>query len=325
MADLLYPLKFDPVYKQIVWGGTNISRFFHRNIPLDQVAESWELCCRKDGISVVSSGALKGIGLNDLISKYTDKLMGLKTYQKFGTHFPLLIKIIDANENLSVQVHPDDAYAKANGEDSGKNELWYVLDAKENAKIVYGVKMDESKENFRRAVSEHEIEQTLFMVDAKPGDIFNVPAGKIHAILSGILIAEIQQNSNTTYRIYDWGRVDAEGRGRTLHTAQALEVIDFNAQNQLEVCPQITDNKDYHTDLVLRSEYFNIDRISIHHSFISATVGSFIVLMCMKGDGAIVYDGGTCSIIFGETILLPACIGNFTISGIMTLLSIYMQ
>jgi len=322
---LLYPLKFDPIYKQIVWGGKNISKFFHRNIPLDQVAESWELCCRDDGTSVVSSGVLKGIKLSGLILKYRDKLLGMKTYQKFGTHFPLLIKIIDANENLSVQVHPDDAYARRNGEANGKNELWYILDAKEDAKIVYGVKKNESKEHFRKAVSENEIEQTLNIADASMGDVFYVPAGKIHAILSGILIAEIQQNSNTTYRIYDWGRVDKDGRSRTLNTAQALEVIDFNSMNQRELCPPIADNKDYNTDSVLRSEFFNIDRISIHHSFISAAVGSFIVLMCMKGNGAIIYDGGTCSIIFGETILLPACIGAFTIDGTMTLLSIYMQ
>lgn len=322
---MLYPLKFDPIYKQIVWGGTNISRIFHRNIPLDNVAESWELCCRHDGTSVVSSGVLKGISLSALILKYTDKLMGMKTYQKFGAHFPLLIKIIDANENLSVQVHPGDAYAKANGEDSGKNELWYILDAEVDAQIVYGVKKDESKEKFKKAILENKIEQVLSMEDVKLGDVFFVPAGKVHAILGGILIAEIQQNSNTTYRIYDWGRVDKDGRSRTLNTAEALDVIDFNSPNQREICPPIADNKDYNTDAVLRSEYFNIDRISVHSSFISATVSSFIVLMCMKGDGAIIYDGGSCSLIFGETVLLPACIGKFTIDGIMTLLSIYMQ
>ena len=322
---MLYPLKFAPIYKQIIWGGTNISTYFHRDIPLDQVAESWELCCRDDGTSVVSSGVLEGMSLSALILRFEDKLVGIKTYKKFGGLFPLLIKIIDANENLSVQVHPDDAYAKVNGEKNGKNELWYILSAKEDAKIVYGVKQDESKEDFIRAISENRVEQELNVVDASSGDVFFVPAGKVHAILSGLLIAEIQQNSNTTYRIYDWGRVDRDGKGRTLNISEALDVIDFASRNQAEICSQLTNNEDNNTDAVLRSEFFNIDRISIHHCYVSAAIGSFIVFMCIKGNGTIIYDGGTCSIIFGETVFLPACIGKFSVDGIMTLLSIYMR
>lgn len=322
---MLYPLKFDPIYKQIVWGGTNISKYFLRNIPLDNVAESWEICCRDDGTSIVSEGVLKGMDLQCLILKYRDKLLGVKTYQKFGTRFPLLIKIIDANENLSVQVHPDDSYARVNGENNGKNELWYILDAKKNAEIVYGVKNDKTKEDFIKAVSENKIEQTLNTVDVISGDVFYVPAGKVHAILSGILIAEIQQNSNTTYRIYDWGRVDKEGNSRMLNTSEALDVIDFTSQNEPETCSQIINNQDYCAASVLRSEYFNIDKISVHNCYISTAISSFIILMCIKGSGTIFYDGGICSIIFGETVLLPACMGEFTIDGNMTLLSIYMQ
>ncbi len=322
---MLYPLKFAPIYKQLIWGGTNISTYFHRDIRLDTVAESWELCCRDEGTSVVSSGVLKGMSLSALILRFGDKLMGIDIYKKFGSHFPLLIKIIDANENLSVQVHPNDSYARANGEKNGKSELWYILDAKEDARIVYGVKKDESKEDFIKAISEKKVEQELNLVEACSGDVFFVPAGKVHAILGGLLIVEIQQNSNTTYRIYDWGRVDKDGKGRTLNTSEALDVIDFTSQNQLEICPQLTDNKDNNTDSILRSKYFNIDRISVHHCYASAAMDSFIVLMCIKGNGSIIYDGGRCSIIFGETVLLPACIGNFSIEGIMTLLSIYMQ
>ncbi len=322
---MLYPLKFDPIYKQILWGGTSIARHFHRDIGIDHVAESWELCCREDGTSIVSSGALKGMSLEGLIVKYKDMLVGIRTYKNFGTSFPLLIKIIDAKENLSVQVHPNDAYAKRSGENSGKSELWYILDAKENAKIVYGVKTDQSKADFVKAIADQKIERTLNMADANLGDAFFVPAGKVHAILGGLLIAEIQQNSNTTYRIYDWGRVDKDGNGRALSTAKALDVIDFNSLNRREVCPRIADYKDYHTNSVLRSPYFNIDKISIHRSFMSATADSFIVLMCTKGSGIIIYDGGTCGIAFGETILLPACIGTYAIDGTMTLLAISMQ
>lgn len=322
--ELLYPLKFDPIYKQIIWGGTNISKYFHREIISDRVAESWELCCRDDGTSIVSSGVLKGMSLQDVIFKYKDKLLGEKTYLSFGTRFPLLIKIIDANENLSVQVHPGDDYAKITGDKCGKNELWYILDAKANSKLVYGVKKDETKAGFIKAVSENKTEQVLNVVDASAGDVFYVPAGKVHAILSGILIAEIQQNSNTTYRIYDWGRVDKDGRGRALNTVQALDVIDFDSQNLPTIFSQPEKNQDYSLDVVLRSEYFNVDKISVHHQYKSTTIGCFIIFMCIKGGGAIIYDGGTCSIILGETLLFPACIGKFVINGSMTLLSIYM-
>lgn len=322
---MLYPLKFAPIYKQIIWGGTNISSYFHRDISLGNVAESWELCCRDDGTSIVSSGELEGMSLQSLILKFREKLLGEKTYQKFGAFFPLLIKIIDANENLSVQVHPDDAYARSSGEKNGKNELWYVLDAKEHSKLVYGVKKDESKEDFSKAVSENRVEQTLNTVVVKPGDAIYVTAGKVHAILSGVLLVEIQQNSNTTYRIYDWGRVDKNGKGRTLNTAQALDVIDFDLQNKLESCFQIVNNQNYCTDAILRSEFFNIDKIMVHHQYESSTSEGFIIMMCIQGSGEMLYDSGTCKIDFGETILLPACIGKFTIYGSMTLLSIFMQ
>lgn len=325
MFEVLYPLKFEPIYKQIIWGGTNISRHFGRNIPLNNVAESWEICSRDDGTSIVSFGALKGMSLDSLIFKYREKLLGDKIYQKFGPRFPLLIKIIDANENLSVQVHPDDAYARTNGENNGKNELWYVLDAQKTSKLVYGLKKDESKEGFLKAVLEDTIEQTLNMVDVKSGDVIYVPAGKVHAILSGLLIAEIQQNSNTTYRIYDWNRVDKDGKRRTLHTSEALDVIDFDSPNLLEDCPQIEQNQDYSADAILRSEYFNVDKISVHHRFRSRTMGSFIILMCIKGDGVIIFEGGVCNINFGETILMPDCMGKFVVEGNVILLSIYMQ
>jgi mannose-6-phosphate isomerase len=322
--EVLYPLKFDPIYKQIVWGGTNISRFFHRNISLDKVAESWELCCRAEGTSIVSSGNLKGMSFQNVINKYRGKLLGEKTYNTFGTRFPLLIKLIDANENLSVQVHPGDAYARINGDNCGKNELWYILDAKENSRLVYGVNENETKADFSKAVSENNTEQALHIVNVKPGDAFYVPAGKVHAILSGILIAEIQQNSNTTYRIYDWGRVDKNGIGRTLNTDKAFDVIDFDSLNLPAIIFRPDTNQDFSLDVVLRSEYFNVDKISVHPLYNSTTTGGFIIFMCIKGSGTILYDGGSCEVALGETVLFPACIGKFVITGVITLLSIYM-
>lgn len=321
---MLYPLKFDPIYKQIIWGGTNISKHFHRGIVLDGVAESWELCCREEGTSIVSSGTLKGMSLQDVINKYKDELLGEKTFLAFGTHFPLLIKIIDATENLSVQVHPDDTYATINGENNGKNELWYILNAKNNSELVYGVDSNETKAGFSKAISEGKTVEALNFVDIKAGDVFFVPAGKVHAILSGILIAEIQQNSNTTYRIYDWGRVDKDGIGRALNTAQALDVIDFGSQNLPTIYLRPVNNQNYTLDTVLKSEYFNVDKISVHRQYKSNTIGGFVIFMCIKGSGAIIYDGGSCSILLGETVLFPACLGKYTINGSITLLSIYM-
>ena len=322
---MLYPLKFDPIYKQINWGGTKISEYFHRDILTGNIAESWEVCCRKDGTSIVSSGDLKGMSLRSVIEKYRGKLLGKNVYGKFGTHFPLLIKIIDANTNLSVQVHPGNAYAKASGEENGKNELWYILDAKVNSKLIYGIRKDESKEEFSKAIVDNNVEQALNFVDAKTGDVFYVPAGKVHAILGGILIAEIQQNSNTTYRIYDWNRVDINGNGRPLNTSEALDVIEFHSQNQTDSSIQTINKPDYHVDSIHRSEDFNIDKICVHSTYAGSTIGCFIIFMCIKGCGVILYDGGICSLILGETVLIPACIGEFTVDGTMTLLSIYMQ
>jgi mannose-6-phosphate isomerase len=162
------------------------------------------------------------------------------------------------------------------------------------------------------------------MVNAKPGDAFYVPAGKVHAIMSGILIAEIQQNSNTTYRIYDWGRVDKDGKGRILNASKALDVIDFNSLNQSESYSQNVNKNDYRTDVILRSDFFNIDKIKVYHKYIGLTKSSFIIMMCTQGSGEMFYEGGTCNISFGETILLPACIGKFRIFGDMTLLSTFM-
>lgn len=308
---MLYPLKFIPVYKEIIWGGTNIKRFFGRNIPFEKTAESWEICARPDGMSVVSNGELSGLTILDVIEKYKEKLLGTRSVNKYGGDFPLLIKIIDANDRLSVQVHPDDEYARAQGEKNGKNELWYIIDAKPGAKLIYGLRDGVTKEEFSAAVKNGTVADTLREVPVAPGDALFIPAGTVHAILEGILIAEIQQNSNTTYRIYDWDRVGKDGKPRELHIDKALDVINFGVQPQ-----KLETNIGSARRTILRGEYFNIDEIKLDGRFKSKTEGdTFYVLMNLTGRLDLSYDGGKTALEPGDTVLIPACLGKYELEG----------
>lgn len=316
MRHLLYPLKFEPVYKEIIWGGTKIREHFHRKTPFERVAESWELCCRPDGMGVVSNGELKGKTLGQLIGEYGEKLLGAASVKRYGRELPLLIKIIDANDRLSVQVHPDDAHAKKVGEKNGKNELWYIIDAKPGAKLIYGLLNGVTKEEFAAAVESGRIASTLREVPVEKGDFLYIPAGTVHAILDGILIAEIQQNSNTTYRIYDWDRVGADGRPRELHIDRALEVIAFDRSLAEKIAGKLTEYGDYSRRELLRSAFFNLDELVLGGKFEGEVVGdSFAVLMNLGDKVSISYDGGELALAAGDTVLLPACLGSYRLEG----------
>lgn len=308
---MLYPIKFTPVYKRIIWGGNNIAKFFGRATPFEKTAESWELCARPDGMGVVANGELRGLDFAQVIGKYKEKLLGTASIKKYGFDFPLLIKIIDANDKLSVQVHPDDAYARKNGEKNGKNELWYVIDAKPGAKLVYGLRDGVTKEDFAAAVRDGKVDGTLREVPVAPGDVFYIPAGTVHAILDGILIAEIQQNSNTTYRIYDWGRVGTDGKPRELHVKEALDVIAFERP-----LPQPPAEADGARKTILRSGFFNIDEVSLDGGFEGEAKGdTFYVLMNLTGRAKVSYDGGQTILAPGDTALIPACLGKYGVEG----------
>jgi mannose-6-phosphate isomerase len=317
----LYPLKFAPVYKQILWGGSNIKRYFGRNTPYDKVAESWELCSRSDGMGIVDNGPLRGSSFESLIEEYKENLLGEKSVAHYGNTFPLLVKLIDANDRLSVQVHPDDAYARLEGEANGKNEMWYIVDAKEDAKLIYGLKEGVTKQKFSDAVSAGKIAETLREVPVKAGDSLFIPAGTVHAILSGILIAEIQQNSNTTYRIYDWGRVDANGKGRELHISKALDVINFGAAQGSGIAGELSAHEGFDSRALLRSQYFNLDEITVKTNYHGQTDSSFLAVINLRGSGMLTYDDGEMAIGAGETVLLPASLGKFTFTGSLKLLT----
>jgi len=308
---MLYPLKFRPVYKEIIWGGKNISKYFDRKTPYEKTAESWELCCRPDGMSVVDNGPLAGSSLSDIIEQYGEKLLGTECVKKYGSRFPLLIKYIDANDRLSVQVHPDDAYARKTGEENGKNELWYIVDAKPGAKLIYGLKKDITKDEFISAVKNGTVADTLRVVPVKPHDSLFIPAGTVHAILDGILIAEIQQNSNTTYRIYDWGRLGKDGKPRELHIDKALDVINFG---DAAAEPQ-QDSGETQRE-ILRSEFFNIDEVKLSGKLERNAEGkTLMVIMNLSGDIVISYDGGETPLKKGDTALIPASLGKYTLNG----------
>jgi len=318
--ETLYPLKFKPIYKRKIWGGSKICSYFGRPPQGDRIGESWELCCREDGMSVVENGALHGAPLQEIIDVYREQLVGTEIYDKYGNKFPLFIKYIDANDKLSVQVHPDDAYAAQFGE-SGKDEMWYIIHTHGNAKLVNGLKCT-SKIEFIDAVKNGRVSQLLNTVTVKAGDFVFIPGGTVHAIFGGLLIAEIQQNSNTTYRIYDWGRLDETGKPRELHLDRALEAIrwdrpvtrpaDFSQIHRFEAGtlrfgPQIKE--------------FQVNELSVDGS-LARTVSckGFEVVLNIAGYGEIRYADGVVDLTPGDVVLLPASLGRYSLNGCMKML-----
>lgn len=324
VLSLLYPLKFTPIYKSYLWGGRNIERKLRRKIPDGMIAESWEISCRDDGMSVVSNGTLKGESLLDIIRSYKEKLLGTI----YGNHpekaFPLLIKIIDANDRLSVQVHPNDSYAKENGEIYGKTEMWYIIDAKPDAKLIYGFKNRISREEFLDAVKSNNLNGMLNEVPALPGDVFYIPSGTVHALLDGLLVAEVQQNSNTTYRISDWDRVDSSGKPRDLHIDKAMEVINFDFQPTRLIQTEVHDNGNYDSKTLVKCDYFCVDEIKTYIKYRDMTDNTkFNIYMIFEGEGSIKYDGGTEDVFAGDTVLIPASLGSYEITGNIKMLRVY--
>ncbi|KPU42238.1 putative mannose-6-phosphate isomerase GmuF [Oxobacter pfennigii] len=320
---MLYPLKFKPVYKNILWGGRNIEKHYKRCLPEGSIGESWEVCCHDEGMSIIENGKHQNQGLDFLINQYEDKLLGTDIFENHKNTFPLLIKLIDANDKLSVQVHPDDKYARMNNEGSGKTEMWYVIDAKPGARLIYGLKKNVKKEDLKNALEKRNVEPILNEVAVKPGDIFYIPAGMVHAILEGILIAEIQQNSNTTYRLYDWNRVDKNGQLRELHIERALDVICFSENEDLNVLSSY-ECSSYCMKTLVNSPYFSVEEMDIKKSYSNTTDGSkFYIYMSLSGRGIINYFDGYIEINAGDTVLIPASLGFYEIKGNLKALKIY--
>lgn len=310
----MYPIIFTPDYKERVWGGQKLKTILGKEIPYKHTGESWEIACHKNGQSVVKNGKYKGLTMERLLEKHGESIIG-KSFVK-GDKFPLLIKFIDAKDKLSVQVHPEDDYAfsNENGE-LGKSEAWYILQANEGSKLVAGIKDGVTKELFKKKLDNNQLEEILNEVEVKEGDVLNIPAGLLHAIGDGILLAEIQQNSDTTYRVYDWGRVGLDGNPRELHVKKSIEVIDFDQKHSKEL---VKGTKTIYegcsiTEFV-RNEYFVLQELFIE-SFYSQEklVADFEIYMCVKGDAIIEYNGTSQDIGFGESFIIPSSLTNYKI------------
>jgi len=323
----LYPLKFETVLKEKVWGGNRLASAFNKKSDDSlKIGESWELSAVADYQSVISNGFLAGNNIEEIIEVYMGDITGDSVYEKFGNEFPLLIKFIEAQQDLSVQVHPNDALAKKRHKAYGKTEMWYILENKKDAKIYTGFKDGVTKEIYEKAVIEGAIEDLLNVESVEPGDTFFTPAGRVHAIGAGIVLVEIQQTSDITYRIFDWNRKGTGKEKRELHTDLALDAIDFaqTGKSKIRVEPQI--NK---TSNLVNCEYFNTNIISfnkpIEKEYFSND--SFVVFICIDGEFLICWDDTSEKVTKGETVLLPAMIKEVTLKPVneARLLEIYVN
>jgi mannose-6-phosphate isomerase len=306
---MLYPLKFSPILKDKIWGGTKLKSTLNKASDSKELGESWELSGIENDESVVENGFLAGNNLTELIEVYMGDLVGDKIYDAYGLSFPLLFKFIDANQNLSIQVHPNDETAMERHSCFGKTEMWYVVDADKDAELIIGFTEDCSKESYLEALENDTVEDLLQHIPIAKGDVFFIPAGLVHAICKGALIAEIQQSSDITYRIYDYKRVDDKGNERELHTEQALDVIDFSASKNPKTIYKVVDNQI--TELV-NCDYFTTNLIAFDAPLTRnyGTIDSFVAYMCLEGSFVIETESDKTVVNKGETVLIPACINE---------------
>ena len=305
-----------PAFKDYIWGGTRLRDDFGKDCDFDKVAESWELSCHKDGNSVIANGEFAGMSLSEYIEKQGKSVLGTNCAR--FENFPVLIKLIDAKDNLSVQVHPDNEYAQRVEGEYGKTEMWYVVDADEGATLLYGFKHEISKEEFRERIENNTLLEVTNAVPVKKGDVFFIRSGTLHAIGKGILIAEIQQNSNTTYRIYDYGRVGKDGKPRELHIDKALDVTKLCPAEPYPETEWVTaDSKTgWKKKLLSSCEYFTVNALDIPESAeLTADEKSFVSLLFLDGTSTISYDGGKLDVKKGDSVFIPAGFGSFKIDG----------
>ncbi len=316
-------LKFKPLLKQTIWGGDKIIPFKQLSDSLDNVGESWEISGVKDNETIVADGPLEGKSLNTVVEGMGAKLVGHDNYKRFGNEFPLLIKFIDARDDLSIQVHPTDEIAVRQGRKRGKTEMWYLMASDPGAKLYSGLKREITPEEYKKMVEDDTICDALAQYEVKEDDVFFLPAGRIHAIGTGCFLAEIQQTSDVTWRIYDFKRKDKNGNYRELHTKQAAEAIDYHVE------------KDYRTEYrpeknqgvnIVNCPYFNTAVYDLDEPMTLDYSGldSFVILIGLKGEGTITdAEGNTTSLKAGETVLVPAEETEVKVSGTVKFLETY--
>lgn len=311
---MLYPMKLAPVFKEYIWGGTKLKNKYGKKTDLSTVAESWELTIRPEGTSIVLNGDDAGRSLSDVIASSDANILG-DAAKKFD-EFPLLLKFIDAAKDLSVQVHPDDEYARNYPGEHGKTELWYIIEAKQGSSIIYGLKRETTREELQQRIEDNTLEDVLNRVPVNAGDVFLIEAGTIHSIGKGIVLAEVQQNSNTTYRVYDYGRLGNDGKPRELNVKKALDVINTSPAPVLRLPPNMTTFADYETQLLTSCKYFTSYLVNLHGKCRpTAGEGSFQSLLMISGNITIDYNAGEESFKKGDSVFIPAGLGKYRLRG----------
>ncbi|RKR06532.1 mannose-6-phosphate isomerase type 1 [Maribacter vaceletii] len=310
----LYPLKFQPILKERLWGGTKLKDVLGKPSESEITGESWELSGVPGDISEVSNGELQGVSLQRLINDYPEELLGKSVVQRFGKEFPILIKFIDAKQDLSIQLHPNDALAKERHNSFGKTEMWYVMDADKEANLIVGFNKDVTKEEYSKSLEDNTLLDLLNYEDVSEGDTFFINTGKIHAIGAGVLLAEIQQTSDVTYRVFDFNRKDKEGNLRELHTEMALDAMDYKKKDDFIVKYPTQSN---HVNTMVDCPYFKTNFIEITEDLTQEVTqrDSFTIYMCVGGKVEVTTQAGSAIIEKGETVLVSASTNMITLSG----------
>lgn len=313
-------LFFEPVYKDYIWGGTRLKEYFNKNVETPTAAESWEISTNEAGLSKIANSTMKGNTLKNLFDNrdLREEIFGTKT--KEMEKFPLLIKYIDANSNLSVQVHPNDEYAKKNENDGGKTEMWYIIDCAENAQIICGMKESIEKKDVSDIIRNGKIKENLNYINIQKGDAVYIPSGTIHAILAHTLICEIQQNSNLTYRVYDWDRLGSDGKPRELHIEKAIDVIDVQTK------PRVVHSRNEENKKIVDNEFFKVEKIVVDEEYRDkSNKETFYTINIIEGNGKIEANNKEYNLNKGDSILIPANIGEYRINGKIELLKSYID
>lgn len=313
MKEALYPIKFEPILKEKIWGGQKLHQILNKSSKADNVGESWEISDVEGDTSVVVNGNLKGTSLKSLLENYKALLIGGKNYSIFGNKFPLLIKFIDAKQDLSIQLHPNDALAAKRHKSFGKTEMWYVMQADKDANLIVGFNQDVTPEKYLKHLEDKTLTEILNFDKVKNGDTYFIEVGRVHAIGAGVLLAEIQQTSDITYRVYDWDRVDDNGNERELHNDLAIDAIDFDMDNNFRVSYEKQENT---SNQMVSCPYFTTSFLHVNKTItLENDKDSFFIYMCVEGEVIIETNNYSETLKKGETILIPAAIKSYQITS----------
>lgn len=322
MQTNFYPLQFDPILKERIWGGEKLKTQFNKPIQSPTTGESWELSTVSGDVSVISNGAFKGKLLTEIIEHFPNELLGTAVYKRFGKQFPLLFKFLDAREDLSIQVHPNDELAKERHNSFGKTEMWYVMQADKDARIIVGFKENSNKEEYLKYLEANKLTDLLDEITVEEGEVYFLETGTVHAIGAGLVIAEIQQTSDITYRLYDFDRKDANGNTRELHVDLALEAINYEKIESKKIYFKEANQ----SNAVVDCPYFTTNFIPLQDSVaVDKNGDTFTVYMCVEGNFAIESGETTFRYKKGDTVLIPAGLKNYVLSGNASILEIYIS